>query len=121
MIARDTTLSALYDARDTLADLIVGWAPDPQADAQVRAEQARQLKQLILQRDHINGAINDVILTKFQNVATPELLAAAQELRATTDRLEQFGKAVDELNAVIRVADDIVGAAAKVIKLVAAV
>src|SRR5919109_75334 len=117
MIARDTTLSSLYDARDKLADLIVQWAPDPCADPQARAAQADQLKGLILQRDQVNGAINAVIATAFQSVASPELVAASQELRGATDRLEQFGQTMDQLQGALKLADDIVQVASKVMKL----
>jgi len=117
MVARDMTLGSLYDARSRLGDLIVSWTPDPNADAVTRDAQADQLKQLILERDLVNGAINAVIATEFASIPTPELMAAAKELEQATGRLDAFGRSVAEANDVIKVADTIVRGAAVVVSL----
>jgi hypothetical protein len=119
MVARDVALDSLYDARSALTALIVGWSPDPAADPAARAEQASGLEQLILERDRVNGAINAVIAAEFQDIATAELMAAARALGAATAQLKRFGKAIAEVNEVIKVADAIVQAAASVAGLAA--
>jgi len=117
MVARDVTLSSLFEARTKLADLIVGWAPDAAGSEAERQAQADLLNQLILQRDKVNGAINAVIAASFQAIPTLELEQAAGELARTAGELEAFGKSITQLNEVLRVADLVVQAAAKVVSL----
>lgn len=118
MIARDETLSSLFDARRRLTEFIVAFAPDPIADPQVRASQAAALEELIMRRDQVSGAINAVIAAAFKEVATPELLAAAREVRALADRMQELGKSIENLKDAIGFADEIVKATTKVVALV---
>ena len=113
MVARDITLGSLYDARAKLTDLIMDWTPDPKVGSTARDS----LNQLILERDRVNGAINAIIATAFANIATPELMSAAQDLGRLTGQLRTFGKAVAEVNEVIKIADAVVQGAARVIAL----
>ena len=117
MLARDTALTSLFQARSKLTELIVGWAPDPKASAKTRAAQAAGLTRLLEQRDQVVGVINALVLTKFQTVATPELLAAAKVLQQTTAKLEEFGERLGQLESVLKVADQIVTAAGKLLAL----
>jgi hypothetical protein len=119
MVPRDLTLSSLYDARRKLGELIVRWSPDPAADAATREAQIARLEQLILERDRVNGAISGIIGAEFEAIASPELMQAAQALPAIAEKLEAFGKSIAEVNEVLKVADEIVQGAAKVLKLAA--
>ena len=119
MVARDVALSALFDARAKLAELIVGWSPEPARSEAERRAQADKLNQLILERDKVNGAINAVIAAAFQAIPTPELEKATRELAQSARDLEAFGDSIAQLNEVLRVADLVVQGAAKVVSLAA--
>lgn len=119
MVPRDITLSSLYEARRKLGDLIVAWAPDPKADLATREMQADQIGRLILERDRVNGAINGLIAAEFASIASQDLMEAAQALPAMTEKLSAFGKSIAEVNEVLKLADEIVQGAAKVIHIAA--
>lgn len=110
MIARDLTLSSLYAARDQLGALIVRWGPSS-------GSQPETLHQLLLARDQVSAAINAVIAVAFRDLPSPELLAAAKELSATTARLQSFGQSIAQVNEVLNAVEQAVSLAAKVIAL----
>ena len=118
MVARDNALSSLFDAREKLSDLIVAWAPDANATPEVRDAQTKQLNDLLLQRDRVNGAISEVIATAFKNIASQDLLQATNDLAAVTKQLAAFGQSIQKINEVLKIADAVVAAAGKVIAAV---
>jgi hypothetical protein len=117
MSARDDLLENLYAARERLSDLIVGWTPDPAADPETRKKQAEGLKDLLAQRGQVNRKINEAIAAAFKDVASPELVAASEQLGSLTRELKRFGKTVADVNRVIGLADQVLAAASKVIKI----
>ncbi len=117
MRGRDEVLENLYAARDRLSDLIVAWSPDPAADVSTRKKQAEDLRALLDQRDQVSGKINEIVAAAFKDVASPELVAAAKELESRTATLQTFGKTVADVKGVIKIADQVLAAAAKVIKI----
>lgn len=117
MRGRDEVLDNLYAARDRLSDLIVAWSPDPAADASTRKKQAEDLRALLDQREQVSGKINEIVAAAFKDVASPELVAAAKELESLTATLQTFGKTVADVKGVIKIADQVLAAGAKVIKI----
>ena len=117
MPASEPPLTSLFAARRKLSDLIVSWSPDPKAPAKVRAAQARQLNRLLEQRDQVVGVINALALTQFQGVVTTDLLAAQKVLQQTTARLDAFGESLAQLESAVKVADQLVAAAGKLLAL----
>ena len=117
MSAKDDVLQTLYAARDRLADLIVLWSPDPAANVETRKQQAADLHALVAQRDEVNARINGIIAAAFRNVASSERRWASAELGSLTEKLQNFGKTVADVNEVLKIADQVVAAASKVIKV----
>src|SRR5260370_37300745 len=105
MVQRDVILSGLFDVRRRLGELIVSWSPDPRADPATQTTQREQLNALILERDQVNGAINAVIATEFAGIPSPALSQATQDLQASAEKLDAFGRTIAEINDVVKIAD----------------
>ena len=87
----------LFDQRDALSDMIIEIKPRNE-------EERNQLRTLMQRRDGITGAINQIIAQKFNEVAEglEDKISALKEL---TDRLNQLGRKIDQVQAAIQIAD----------------
>jgi hypothetical protein len=109
------TLDTLFGARDKLTDMIINLSP-PQDNPAARANAQAQLESLVTARDRVSAAINQVITTKFNDLATG-LAGAIADLKATTKTLTDLSTTLANVNTAIQLVDQIVEAVGKIIKV----
>ena len=108
---KSDVLDSLFAARRKVSRLIIALSPK---DDRERAS----LDDLLRDRDRLTAAINQVIDQQF-TASWSKLDGAASELSIATLKLEAVEAKVDRLESALKIVDEVLAAAAKVVGLIA--
>ena len=115
MTLKKDVLGDLINTSDALSDRIIALSP-PSTDH--TSPEWIALQSLMRERDKINGVINQLIESAFNQVADG-LDAQAAQLKQETDGLTKIKQTLDTVDDVVKVADAIVQVASKIVSMAA--
>ena len=105
-------LDELFGVREGLESRIIELHPSS-------PDEFAQVSRLMSRRDHVTGLINAVIAATFASIPTTEVLQSVQALENRAAGLAALANTFDRINEVLSTVDDVIGVAAKIVKLAA--